>query len=71
MGTRYAARQPSTIGHKEQLAGVDDRNTFWKELIPVFQQQGTEAGMVAWRKKVNSAIRRRVKSGQLTLLYSC
>lgn len=66
---KYLAYPPITIGDEERLAGVEDRNKFWKDLIPVFQREGSEAGMDAWRKKVNSAIRRRVKAGELTLLY--
>jgi len=67
--TKYVARPPTSIGDKEQLAGVDDRNAFWKDLIPVFKQHGDEAGMQAWRDKVGKAIRERVKKGRLTLLY--
>jgi len=48
---------------------VDDRNAFWKDLIPVFKQHGDEAGMQAWHVKVSKAIRERVKKGRLTLLY--
>lgn len=67
--SRYVAWPPTSIGDKEKLAGVEDRNKFWKGLIPVFEQQGSEAGMDAWRKKVETAIRRRVRAGALTLLY--
>lgn len=66
---QYVARSPTSIGDKERLAGVEDRNKFWKDLIPVFELQGAEAGMDAWRKKVGNAIRRRVKAGELSLLY--
>ena len=65
---RYVARQPATIGDMEQLAGVEDRDEFWKPLIPVFKQD-TEKGMKTWRRKVSNAISRRVKAGQLSLLY--
>lgn len=68
-GARYVAWPPTSIGEMEKLAGVADRKEFWKELVPVFEQQGTEAGMDAWRKKVETAIRRRVRAGALTLLY--
>lgn len=66
---KYVAWPPTSIGDMERLAGVDDRNEFWKDLIPVFKQQGDEAGMRAWRSKVDKSIRERVKKGRLTLLY--
>ena len=67
--SKFIAFPPHSIGQFEQLAGVEDRNIFWKPLIPIFQTQGVDAGMKNWRDKCKSLIRRRINSGQLTLLY--
>jgi len=66
---RYQAQPPITIGDMELLAGVENRNMFWKPLIPVFQHQGSDEGMSAWRTKVVEEIRRRVSAGELSVLY--
>jgi len=50
---------PITIGDYEALAGVNNRDAFWKSLIPIFVHQGTTAGMAAFRKKINKSIRAR------------
>ena len=69
MTDRYLASPPYTIGDKELLAGVSDRDAFWSDLTPIFKTKGSEAGMNAWRLKVNKLIVYRVKSSQLSLLY--
>jgi hypothetical protein len=65
----YKSLPPITIGEMELLAGVEDRRVFWKSLIPVFQHQGSDEGMSAWRKKVEDEICRRVSTGELSVLY--
>lgn len=65
---RYVAMQPVTIGDMERLAGIEDRNEFWKPLVPLFGQDSNK-GMDAWRSQVSDAIRHRVEAGQLSLLY--
>lgn len=65
---KFLARPPISLGDSELLAGVDDRNEFWKSIIPAFRES-TETGMIAWRKKIKAAIKRRVRAGELTLLY--
>jgi hypothetical protein len=65
--SRFHARPISNVGTLEQLAGVEDRFTFWKPLIPTFQQQGTEAGMKLFSKKCRTIIQHRINAGELCL----
>ena len=65
--TRFQPTSPSSIGAFEQLAGIEDRATFWRPYTPL-DKIDTQLYIDSALQVMDKLIRQRVKNGELTLL---